>query len=470
MKNCSRLLLIIIISLVLPLVAMAKEDFPAITNDTQMCPISMELNKMEKDAYISFFVRLSHLNGHYGKNSFDTKLNSILEQHWPETKVIETSPLFMERVLNMVEIQYLKNAIASTIGQDDDLWKSFFRVIRSVIIETHLAGTTGNRALFAKNTEKLTQRIRDIPLKKMKIKNLTQEQADILKARAILLITNMFIFLERQSIINTEILALKIQELKAKFTFNLIRYGSIAILVASTMYAGPIIAIAGAAARGLVADVVIASQLAKLGQIAAGGGLGIAGAPVGHALVSASKAMYEAETNSLNNGTVFACELNKKFKEWKAQGTSPFIKAALTGGGLGLAGGALTLTRAGAQIVLYATTFGVGVGQLYALNEMNDNTMRGLAEYKLALMAQENGNNEQAREHLKKSREYFQIAGEKKIEALVISILSVSFAAGDFRAALSQGEDMIRVMYANSSDTLPQAFQSAVEMGLKVAE
>ncbi len=469
MKSLGRVL--VILGLFFPLLSQAKDDAVVgpLTGEQAMCPISMELNRMEQDAYIGFHGRLSHLNGHYGKNSFDAKLNELLELHWPTAKVIETSPLFVEKVLNKVEQQYLLHAIASTIGLDHPEWDQFFRVMRRITLNFYSPGTTENHQLFSRRTETLMTTIRDLSLRKMKKKNTTQEEADVIKARALTMIANMFIFLERQSNINREIIMLRAQAARAAFTFNLIRYGSIGLLIASTVYAGPIIAIAGAAARGLIADVVIASQMAKLGQIAAGGGLGFVGAPVGYALTSSSSAMYQAQTNSLNNGTVYACELNKKFEEWRNQGASPYMKAALTGGGLGLFGGALTLTRAGAQVVLYATTFGVGVGQLYALNQMNENSMRGLAEYRLALMAQENGNNELAKEHLRNSRRYFQIAGEKRIESIVISILSISFAAGDFRAALIQGEDMIRVMYANSSDTLPQAFQSAVDLSLSIA-
>lgn len=470
MKSLGRVL--VILGLFFPLLSQAKDDAVVgpLTGEQAMCPISMEMNSMEQDAFIGFHGRLSHLNSHYGKNTFDTKLSELLELHWPTAKVIETSPLFVEKVLNKVEQQYLMHAIASTIGLDHPEWSTFFRVMHRVTLSFYSPGTTENaHGLFSRRTEKLMKTIRDLPFRRIKNKNLTQAEADIVKARALTMIANMFIFLERQSTINYEIIMLRAQAAKAAFTFNLIRYGTIGLLIASTVYAGPIIAIAGIAARGLIADVVIASQMAKLGQIAAGGGLGFVGAPVGYALTSSSSAMYQAQTNSLNNGTVYACELNKKFEEWRNQGASPYMKAALTGGGLGLFGGALTLTRAGAQVVLYATTFGVGVGQLYALNQMNENSMRGLAEYRLALMAQENGNNELAKEHLRNSRRYFQIAGEKRIESIVISILSISFAAGDFRAALIQGEDMIRVMYANSSDTLPQAFQSAVDLSLSIA-
>lgn len=464
--------LLFILCVFAPHLSEAKDDvIGPIPGDQALCPISMELNDMEKDAYIGFHGRLSRLNSHYGKDSFDTKLNELLELQWPTAKVIDTSPLFVEKVLNKVEQQYLIHAIASTIGLDHPQWDSFFRVMRGVTLYVYENPRgIGNSQLFAKNTEKLMTTIRDLPLRKMKKKNLTQEEANVLKARALTMIANMHIYLERQSAINGELLRLRVQALKAKFTFNLIRYGTIGILVVSTIYAGPLIAIAGTAARGLVADIVIGAQLAKLGQVAAGGGLGVVGAPVGYAFTSSSSAMNQAERDSLNNGTVYACELNKKFQEWKNQGASPYLKAALKGAGWGLAGGALTLTRIGSQIVLHATTFGVGVGQLYALHQMNDNTMRGLAEYRLALMAQESGDNALAKEHLRKSRDYFQIAGDKRMESLVIGILSVSFAAGDLRAAMSQGEDMIRVMYANSSDTLPAAFQSAIDLSLSVAE
>lgn len=469
-KTVVRLLLIV--CALTPFLSEAKDDLvvQSIPGDQAMCPISMELNSMEKDAYIDFHVRLSSLRNHFGKDSFGVKLSSALEEQWPTAKVIETSPLFVEKVLNKVEQQYLMHAVASTIGLDHPSWDAFSRVMRRVTLNFHSPGMTENaHGLFSKKTEKLMAAIRDVPLKKMKTKKITEEDAAILKGRALSMIANMYIYLEQQSLINQEIIHLRAQAAKAKFFFNMVRYGSVALLVASTMYAGPILAMASLAARGLVADAVIAAQMAKLGHVVGGATLGAVGSPLGHAFISSSGAMYEAKNNSLNNGTVYACELNKKFEEWRRRGASPYLKAAVIGGGVGIAGGAMTLSKTGAQVVLFAATSSVGIGQTYALYGINDNSMRGIAEYKMAVIAQDSGDNELARAHLRKSRDYFQVADQKKMEALVIGILSMSFAAGDLKAALTQGEDMIRVVFANSADTLPQAIQSAAEFSSSFA-
>lgn len=425
-----------------------------------MCPVNMALSQAERDVFIGFHARLSHLNRHYGKNTFQAKLNQIIAQEWPVQKVIEISPTFMERALNLIDQQYLKDAIASTIGLDHPLWNEFERVMKKVTLLTY---TTENKhGKFTRKTEELISAINSLSQRQMKTPNTTREQRDILKGRAVTRIANMVIYLERWSIINVEITKQRAEAAGRQLFLNALGLTAGGVLIASIVYAGPIVAGAGAIGAKLSADIVIAAQLARLGQVIAAAGMGAAGAPTGLLLTDTTAAVLEAQRLSANNGTVYACELDRQINAWKQEGVSPYLKAALVGGSIGLGGGVLTLSQAGAKVVLLATTFGISVAQLYTLGQINDNSMKSMAEYRLAMEEHEKGNNEQARIHLQNSRRYAQEANESLLETIVVGALSASISTG-FKAALLEGESAIRVLFANSSDTLPMAVGIATE-------
>jgi hypothetical protein len=432
----------------------SAETTPAESDDSTVCRVSLELNQEEKSAYIGFHAALSHLQGYYGTDRFQLKLNEIIAKQWPEKKVIEISPVFMEKILNLVDQQYLRDSIAKTIGLDSDEWSDFERKMKYVLLAGY---TTENKyGQFTKKTEQLVNKIKNIDRNQMKKKTADKYEADVLKARAVTQIANMAFFLGRWSILNNEIAQNRADAAGKQLLFNAMTLSASGLLVASLVYAGPVVVGAGVFASSLTTDVVVAAQFARLGQIAAGVGMGVVGAPTALLFTDSTSAVMEAGRNAANNHSVYACELDKQMKNWKRKGVSPYISASIVGGGVGAVGGVLTLSAAGAKVVLLATSFGVGFAELETLGQINVNGMKALAEYRLAIQANDQGDNATARLHLQKSRDYAQKSGEKLLEGIVVGALSLAIGS-EFKAALHEGEAMIRVVFANSSDTLPMA-------------
>lgn len=453
-----RRLVIIVISLILsfPNVGQAQVNSP----DADSCPVNMALSFEEHDAYIMFHARLSHLRRHFGKPTFQSRLNGIIAESWPEERVIEIGATFMERTLNLVDQQYLKDAIASTVGLDHPDWIEFERVMKRVTLFTGL--TENRQGGFTRTTQKLITAIEKLPAKRFPVRNLDQNTRDVLKARAITQLANMVIYLERWSEINREITRQKAEAAGKQLLLTALGLTAGGLLVASVVYAGPIVAGAGAFSAKFATDAIVAANLAKLGQIAAGAGMGIAGAPTGLFVADTAANIMSAKRNAINNGTIYACEIDRQMKAWREKGVSPYLNAALVGGSIGAGGGLLTLTKAGARVVLWGTSFGVGIAQLYSLGKLSENSMKSLAEYQLAIDEHRKGNNEAARTHLASSRYWAQKANERALESVIIGVLSLSIGTS-FQAALLEGENAIRVIFANSSDTLPLAFGVAAD-------
>ena len=63
---------------------------------------------------------------------------------------------------------------------------------------------------------------------------------------------------------------------------------------------------------------------------------------------------------------------------------------------------------------------------------------------------------DEAKAHLVNARDFAQKSHEAALESVVIGCLTAHIA-GHFHTALKEGEAMIREIFANSSDTLPQA-------------
>jgi hypothetical protein len=455
MKAVFRYLLLAVLVILSAQPSWAAEPIPL--SDT--CPVSLDLNPEEHDAYIEFHARLSHLLNYYGHDSFASKLNEIITTQWPEKKVIEISPIFMEKVLNLVDQQYLKDSIARTIGLNHPAWQEFERVMKRVTLMTY---TTENKyGAFTKKTEALIKAIETVPRKYMKPQVYSAEQAGVLKARAISRIANMTVFLARWDIINREITKQRGEAAGKQLLLNTVSVAAGGLLIASIVYSGAIVAGAGTFAASFASDAVVAAQLARLGQVVGGMGMGVVGAPTTVLLTDSTNAVLEAQRQAADNHSVYACELDQQMKEWKARGVSPYLNAALVGGSVG-AVGVVTFTTLGAQTILYSTALSVGIAEAYMLGQINDYGMKSLAEYNMAIKAHERGDDEEARAHLRKSREYAQAGGQSVIQALVVGALSISIAS-EFGPALRDGEAAIRVMFANSSDTLPTALGIAMD-------
>jgi hypothetical protein len=468
--------LILFISLLVlsPQGAVASEKDPSAA---EKCDVNMEMNRPEQKSFNIFRRRLGSLQGHYGRYYFQNAMNAIIEKQWPTERIIEVSATFMERTLNLVDQHYLRHAVASTIGLKDKRWIDFERDMINVTLDGDTLASNGRSydgksigaKHFATATERLVEAITNLKPEELKLlrhanerkRPMDPEQAEILKARAVTMIANMYIYIERWNIINKEINRLRRIGNTKKILFIAMGVTTVGLLVASTIYAGPIIAAAGTFGAKFSTDIIVASQLARLAQVAAGAGLGAVGAPTTVLLTDTTKTLLNAQRESRNNGTVYACEIDKQIQAWKERGVSPYINAAVLGGSVGMAG-VMTFTTVGAKTLLLASSFGVGVALSSSLYGLSENTIYGLAEYRLALEENKKGNKELAIEHAQKSREYFSAAGEDLLNSLLVGVLAAAFTK-DFSKALAEGEAVIRALYANSADTLPTALSIAEE-------
>ncbi len=425
------------------------------------CPVNLALNFEERQAFVGFNSRLSHLRSHFGKASFQVELNRIIAEQWPMTKVIEASPVFLEKLLNLVEQQHLKDSIAQTVGLKHPLWLAFDRTMKKVTL--HSQRKADHAQTFTLKTQQLLEAIQKLEWRDRKQTQISFAELELYKARTVTRLANMVIYIERCSLINGEIIRQKGAASSRKLMLGTIGLTAAGVLVASVILSGPIVGGASTFAASFSTDAIVAGQLAKLGQIIAGAGLGAAGTPTTLLLTDATSSLWEGRRRSLNNDTVMACELDKQMAAWRKRGVSPYLSAALAGGMIGVGGGALTLHKAGARVVLLGTTFGVGVAQLYSAYKLSDNTMRSLAEYRLAIEQQALGNNSQARLHVQNSRHYANLAKESGLETILIAVLSVAIGQS-FKTALVEGEKAIRVIFANSTDTLPLAIDISKEV------
>jgi len=462
MKLVARLLLIFSLLLAASLAASpaSAQTAPAPANTDGMCPISLDLNQEEHDAYIGFNVALSWLDGYYGTDGFQAQLNAIITKQWPVKKVIEVGPVFLEKTLNLVDQAQLRNVIAQTVGLDNQAWKDFEYDMRHVSIFSDFLPNRYHQ--FTAKTKKLTDAIQNLPASSFKYKVYSAHQADTLRARAITAIANMAIFLGRWDILNRAIAEQRAAGAGKQFLFTSLSLTAGALLGASIVYAAPAVAAVGTFAVTSL-DGIVAANIARIGgQIFGGVLMGAVGAPTGLLLTDTTSSVMEALRRASNGHTVYACELDKQMQDWRARGVSPYLSASLLGGMVGLGGGLTTLFGLSAKVALAATSFGVGVAEAYTLGQVGDNEMKALAEYQLAVQAQAAGNNVEARLHLEQSRYYAQLAGARLVEGLAVGALSVSIAS-EFGPALREGQELIRVVIANSSDTLPMALNIMVE-------
>ncbi len=436
-----------------------------IESGQENCSARIIMNKDEKLSLLKFSTKLERLRRYYGKPSFDSELAKILLNENPETRVLEVSSVYLEKMRNLVEQQHLKHSIAKLIGLKDPAWRNFDRMMKNI---TELGDPIKyfQRQRFADETLSLIQRIEKSGISNevdMNSKQTQSSASSVEIARAVTQLANMYLYLEHWSLLNQQI---------RQYNVNKVMLVGLAVtagglLVASTIYAGSIVAAAGAIGASFSTDVVVAAQLARLGQVMAGATLGAVGAPTALLLKDTTTILFEAEKRSKNRNTLYACELENLIAEWRQKGFSPYLTASLVGGGLGLGGGMITLTKAGAQAVLYSTAFGVGVVELYAISAVSENTLYALREFRLAREAADQGKNEEAVYHLHRAREFTKDGKEAFLDALLVGVLAGAIAK-DLPNALKKGESIIRAMYANSSDTLPQALEIGTE-ALKTA-
>lgn len=426
---------------------------------SENCAPRKEMTMQESDAFLMFNARLSHLLYHYGKPSLETKLQEIITNQWPKVKMIQVSPIFFERVQNLVDQARLKDTVARTIGLEHKSWINFESQMRTIT----LLNSTGGDLLNPLDKAGLNLLKSIGEMEAPKDSALSAQEWNTLKAEAIARSTTMYMYMLRWKALNGEIIDEVAQAHGKVMAVAAIGLVGGAVLCSTLVVSAPIVSGAGVTAAGLSTNPVVTAMLAKIAEAAAGSVIGLFGAPAAQTLQDSYLTITDAKKNSLNNQSSYSCELSKRIGQWKSEAGEKTVSAALTGAGMGAAGGLLTFTGAGSKVVLYATGIGVGVAQLYALGKMSESTIESLAYYKLAEDAEASGDHDLALKHLFHARDLAQEAGEKALESIIIGTLSYH-VSHNFKHALHKGESAIRQLYAASADTIPTAAQAARNM------
>ncbi len=456
------ILLILIITSLVGLMAPAdvRAQSASVSQTIDSCPVNVDFNDEERLALRLFLIRLGGLERFYGKDEFQRRLNTVLSTYFPDKTVIEISPTFYERVIHYVDQQYLWNDIEMTIGKNDPQWWRDFKPLMINVTQHHYSLRPFQKQKLKEVTEAMVDRITALTASQMRKRGLTQHEADIIKARTVKELEEVYMYIDRWEQINQQIMQMRVNNTIGKILMIGLAIAPGGLLIGTTIRSAAIIAKASQYAASFATDAVVAARLGRTGQILAGAGLGAVGAPAGLMVTDISSMLLEANRNSRNNDTLYLCELNRQIQGFRERGVAPYLKASLIGGSIGLGGGVLTLTATGARAVLLATTFGVGIAQLYSVGAVTANTIFALAEFRKAQEALDRGDRQAAVEHIRTARSYTQDAREAFLNSLIIAILTGAIAK-DFNVAMREGEELIRALYASSADTLPLATQNA---------
>lgn len=424
---------------------------PSSAEPSSACSPSLELSQPEQSSYLMFNARLSHLMYDYGRETFEARLQSIVENYYPKTKVIQISPFYYERVANLIDQARLRHVVAKTIGLDSDTWLRFERIMKDIT----LLGSQGYD---------LMNPLDKVSIALMNAINSSSGSAQD-KVEAIARVSQMNEYLLRWRVHNGQIIdeQAAVQARKvAIFGVGLVGAG---VLCSTLVVSAPIVSGAGALAAGVSTSPVTSAILVKLAETAAGAAIGFVGAPAAVVTQNSYHALSEAAKQSANKQTEFSCEMDKQIQEWKAKAGNSLLSAALTGAGMGMVGGLLTMSARSAQAVLYTTGFGVGVAQLYAVGKLSVTAVQSVAYYKMAEDAEAAGRHDLALKYLFHARDLAQEAGEHGLESVIIATLSYHVTA-HFTHALREGESAIRQLYAASADTLPTAAKAVSELAI----
>lgn len=427
------------------------------------CPLNLELSQSEFDAFIMFNARLSHLLDFYGTPGFEGKLQSIVESYWPKTLVIQVSPFFFEKVANLVDQARLRHSIALTVGLGSDSWYRFERPMKDISLMQQQGFS-----LVAPIEQTVQTLLKEISAAK-KPAAVAAELWELQKAEAIMRVSQMFDFMMRWRVLNGNLIderAAASAKSVAVLAIGLVGAG---VLGSTLVVSAPVVSGAGLLAARIATTPAMARLLMKVAETAAGSAIGFFGAPAAIVVQDSYQAYSEATKQSANNQTSFSCEIAKQNELWRQQAGGKLMSAALIGASMGLGGGVLTFTTRSARLVLYATGFGVGVAQLYALGKMSASTVESLALYKMAEESEAAGKHEQALDQLFRARDLAQEAGEHGLEAIIISTLSYH-VGNHFTHALHKGASAIRQLYAASADTLPTAAHAVVDTAKAVID
>ncbi len=425
-----RLLIILILSLGVSRQVLA--DPPS----AYQCRATMTLSAQEYLSYGQFNNKLkSKLTGRYGLAGFQQNLTDILEENWYEERVIDMSPVFMEKLLNLVDQHKLIDLIQTTVRADNYNWGKF-KLHMELILQKQTYIKKNQMEVYRSHALALIEDIQKLPDYKIKSKTITGYDKGVMQARTIMAINNMNFAIERWNLINKEI-----QELRKKSrrkTVLLIGLTSVGVAasISALVYAGPVIAVASRFATSYASDAVVASYLTRAGRIIATSGVGGVFGASSKLAVDTGTIVSQATRNSNSANTDYLCELEKKIGQWKKKGISPYVKVALISGVVSVPAGELMLTKLGGRIIYGAIAGSATIQSLYSMNALSESALKALAEYRTAnklydqaIKDQKNGdfaqaqiNREFANIHLQKYRIYWGQSKKNAAESLLILI------------------------------------------------
>lgn len=447
------------------------------------CPVSFVLTLEEKSALKEFEFRLRQVNSALGKPHFESRLATVMRTNsYIYSGLIDPSPYFLELMAYHESFKRLENSIARTLGLGHKSWSAFQREAWHVLYY-HKGGGPKEQKRFSLATQRLLKDLaglgprssRDFAKKKY-----SPDEGQLEIQRTASEVGAMYIVLEeRVRSVNIEIERQQQEALYAGAvlqTLRIVGVGAVAGLTVATMiYWGPVVGTLGVIVQGAITtDLIVALNVARIGQAVAGaiGGVTLAtvGAPAGQLVIDTHSAIGRAKMNSLNQRTSLACELQNQTREWRERGIDPYVRAAKIGAVFGLSsGGIYLLPKWGARAVMTAFTLGVKATALYSISKVFYYRSLVRAEYELAEQAMESGDETQARQHVRQAREYALTSGDVGIQSVLLGMLSISVAAS-FRTALAQGSAEIAAIVANTADTLPVAVTTGIDLFLKVSE
>jgi hypothetical protein len=482
----ARLLYILVMAVISMAGSEVLADPPSARAAAHQCPVDVRLKRAEKDALRLFNGRLEALFPLYGRDTMASRLATIIENEYPDKKVIEVSPAFYEHVLHYIDFSYVFNDIELTIGKNHPLWSRTgdFRRYRDKVMSVHHSGLRGwERENFDAAAEAIVAAIDSAPLSQMRIRSrnreLTQEEANIIKVRAISGITSTYMLVGQWDEIYKAIAAEN-----ARWTRNLaLEIGLFALtgfalpgglFVWTTIKAGALMAkTARYAVSATSASGISAVRAVTMSDVLMGGGLGALGAPAGMRLLDASGAVFDAVRLSRNTDTIFLCQLGKQMNRLSERGVAPYFKAALVGSAFGLGGtGISAISPAFARGVLFLTRLGVwtalgstGVSVITSRRLMHQ-------EFGFAEEAMASDNRDLAIRHIRRAREHAVTAGDSFMNGLLLALLVVQVQGNygqvmaKFKNAMQMAAAAIetRALYASSADTMPVAAENAWEL------
>lgn len=435
----------------------------ASTSVDDSCPVNVDFNREEIVALRLFLNRLSSLQKHFGRTTFQENLVSVLMQNFPDKKVVEVSAAFYERVLHLVDQQYLANDIAMTVGTHHRLWWNEFRPQMQNV--THYRRPIRGFELkrFRQSTEDLINTVISLTPDQMEKRGLRSSEADIIKARTVMGLQEVHAFIENWHLINLQLQRMRTANTTVNISLLALGLFPAGVIATTTVKANAIIAAASRFAVSFSSDAVVARRLSRLSQVLASGSMGAAGGTAAVMLSDISTVLTTSGRNSRNNDSLYMCELNKQLIALKQRGAAPYLSGMAIGGtiGAGLVGGSLFLSKTGNRALLTTTVLGVGGVTMYSMNQIRKDTMIAIAELEYAKAAMESGDRPLAMFHKQKARQHQGDAKVMSVNFVLLSILSWQLRL-DTPHAYRQGEELIRSIFASSADTLPTALQTAI--------